>query len=88
MRLLDALTVDRDPASYEDCYRKRLETIVRRRQQGKTIKAPTRQDQPSPTPDLMAALRKKLYERAQEAGIPGRSSMTKKQLAGALDRKD
>ncbi len=47
MRLLDALTVDWDPASYEDC-----------------------------------------YERAQEAGIPGRSSMTKKQLAGALDRKD
>jgi DNA end-binding protein Ku len=111
VKLLDALTVDWDPESYEDCYRKRLEAIVRRKQQGKTIKAPTQQKQPSPAPDLMEALRKtleemsgsggddgggskqldelsreELYERAQEADIPGRSSMTKQQLAGALEK--
>jgi DNA end-binding protein Ku len=114
VKLLDALTVDWDPESYEDCYRKRLEAIVRRKKQGKTIKAPDQQKQPSPTPDLMAALRKtldelsggggskkdgggdgenlddlsreELYERAQEADIPGRASMTKKQLAGALKK--
>jgi DNA end-binding protein Ku len=112
VRLLDALTVDWDPESYEDCYRRRLEAIVRRKQQGRTIKAPTQQEQPSATPDLMAALRRtldemsgrgggaspggedleqltrdQLYERAQEADVPGRSSMTKQQLAGALSRK-
>jgi DNA end-binding protein Ku len=112
VRLLDALTVDWDPESYEDCYRQRLEAIVRRKQQGRTIKAPTQQEQPSATPDLMAALRRtldemsgrgagasshgddleqltrdELYERAQEADVPGRSSMTKQQLAGALSRK-
>ena len=117
VKLLDALTVDWDPEAYEDCYRKRLEAIVRRKQQGKTIKAPAQQDQPSATPDLMAALRRtldemsgrgggskrrggdghsedleqltrdELYERAQEADVPGRSSMTKQQLAGALSRR-
>ncbi len=121
VKLLDALTVQWDPESYEDCYRKRLEAIVRRKRDGKTIKAPAQREQPSPTPDLMAALRKtldeltgggrrnrggnggdqggreeeleeltreELYERAQAAGVPGRSSMTKKELAGALSRRD
>ncbi|HEV7806995.1 MAG TPA: Ku protein [Solirubrobacteraceae bacterium] len=112
VKLLDALTVEWDPKAYEDCYRKRLEAIVRRKQQGQTIKAPTQQEQPSATPDLMAALRTtldemrgrggggssegedleqltrdELYERAQEADVPGRSSMTKQQLTGALSRK-
>ena len=120
VKLIDALTVDWDPDAYEDRYRKRLEAIVRRKEKGQTIKAPRQQDEPSATPDLMAALRKtldelqgakpkggaskapsanggdeqleelsrdELYERAQEAGVPGRSSMSKQQLAGALSRK-
>jgi DNA end-binding protein Ku len=64
VKLLDALTVEWDPESYEDCYRKRLEAIVRRKQQGKTIKAPEQRKQPSPPPDLMEALRKTLEEMA------------------------
>lgn len=120
VKLIDALTVQWDPDDYEDHYRRRLEAIVRRKQKGQTIKAPRQQDEPSATPDLMAALRKtldelqsgrsksgssskadstgvdesldelsrdELYERAQEADVPGRSSMSKQQLAGALSRK-
>jgi DNA end-binding protein Ku len=117
-KLVDALTVDWDPDAYEDAYRKRLEAIVRKKEKGQTIKAPREQDEPSATPDLMAALRRtldelqsgkskrgasqsgsssnggdesldelsrdELYERAQEADVPGRSSMSKKELAGAL----
>jgi DNA end-binding protein Ku len=125
-KLVDALTVDWNPDDYEDRYRKRLEAIVRKKEKGQTIKAPRQQDEPSATPDLMAALRRtldelqsgkskggssngassskggssnggdesledlsreELYERAQEAGVPGRSSMSKKELAGALSRK-
>jgi DNA end-binding protein Ku len=130
VKLIDALTVDWDPDDYEDRYRKRLEAIVRKKEKGQTIKAPRQQDEPSATPDLMAALRRtldelqsgkseggssrggsakagsskagssnggdesldelsrdELYERAQEADVPGRSSMSKKELAGALSRK-
>jgi DNA end-binding protein Ku len=125
-KLVDALTVDWNPDDYEDRYRKRLEAIVRKKEKGQTIKAPRQQDEPSATPDLMAALRRtldelqsgkskggssngassskggssnggdesledlsreELYARAQEAGVPGRSSMSKKELAGALSRK-
>jgi DNA end-binding protein Ku len=129
-KLVDALTVDWNPDDYEDRYRKRLEAIVRKKEKGQTIKAPRQQDEPSATPDLMAALRRtldelqsgrsksgsskggsakrgsskrgssngggesledlsrdELYERAQEADVPGRSSMSKTQLAGALSRK-
>ena len=117
--LVDALTVDWDPSAYEDRYRKRLQAIVRKKQQGQTIKAPAQGEQPSPTTDLMAALRKtldelggrggrgpseggagdadggqeldrlsraELYQRAREADVPGRSSMSKDELVGALTR--
>ena len=119
VKLVDALTVDWNPDDYEDRYRKRLEAIVRKKEKGQTIKAPRQQDEPSATPDLMAALRRtldelqsgkpkaasskrapsngrdgsleglsrdELYERAQDAGVPGRSSMSKKELASALSR--
>jgi DNA end-binding protein Ku len=70
---------------------------------------PDDQDEPSPIPDLMAALerslaqaqgkgdgasadgddlaalsRDELYDRAQDAGVKGRSSMSKEQLVDAL----
>ena len=73
VKLLDALTVDWDPESYEDCYRKRLKAIVRRKKQGKSIKAPEQQRQPKPAPDLMEALRKTLEEMGD-----GKASSSKK----------
>jgi DNA end-binding protein Ku len=105
LSLIEAMTVEWDPESYEDRYRKRLQKVVADKRKGKTIKAPDTVAEPSPVPDLMEALRAsleaargeggdtdglgdlsrdELYERAQDAGVPGRSSMSKKELIEAL----
>jgi DNA end-binding protein Ku len=107
--LIEAMSVDWDPARYEDRYRERLLEVIERKKKGKRITVPDDQDEPSPIPDLMAALerslaqaqgkedggsadgddlaalsRDELYDRAQEAGLKGRSSMSKEELADAL----
>jgi DNA end-binding protein Ku len=123
--LVEALTVDWDPARYEDRYRERLADVVRRKREGSTIRAPEKAEEPKPVPDIMDALKRsleaaragggsargagdggewpgaggarqgdgedlggltrdELYERAQRAGVPGRSSMSKDELADAL----
>jgi DNA end-binding protein Ku len=107
--LVEALAVDWDPAQYEDRYRKRLLDVINRKKKGKRITIPEDDRQPSPVPDLMAALeeslkaatgkgggdadghdlaglsRDELYERAQDAGVKGRSSMSRDELVEALD---
>ena len=107
--LIEAMSVEWDPASYEDRYRERLLEVIERKKKGKRITVPDDQDEPSPIPDLMAALerslaqaqgkgdgasadgddlaalsRDELYDRAQDAGVKGRSSMSKEQLVDAL----
>jgi DNA end-binding protein Ku len=104
LSLIEAMTVEWDPANYEDRYRARLAKVVADKRKGKTIKAPEPVGEPSPVPDLMEALRAsleaarggggddgledlsrdELYERAQDAGVPGRSSMSKEELIEAL----
>src|SRR4051794_40868506 len=55
--LIEALSTDWDPTQYEDCYRKRLQSIVRRKRKGGEIKMPeTDPERTQPVPDLMAAL--------------------------------
>jgi DNA end-binding protein Ku len=109
--LIEALGTEWDPSDWEDRYRARLEDVIDRKRKGKTIKAPRQvEEEPSPVPDLMAALerslaeagrgkkgaggtrdgeladlsREELYERAQQADVPGRSSMSKRELIDAL----
>ena len=107
--LIEALSTDWDPSAYKDEYRGRLEKVIERKRKGKRITAPKAQKEPSPVPDLMAALeeslaaasgkkrpakgggdelgelsREELYERAQKADVPGRSSMSKDELVEAL----
>ena len=60
--LIEALGRDWDPANYRDEYEKRLKRVIKRKQKGQTVKTPERQDEPSPVPDLMAALEQTLAE--------------------------
>ena len=62
VELIEALAVDWDPSAYEDRYTKRLKKVVKQKEKGETIKAPKQEDQPAPSDDLMAALRKSLEE--------------------------
>ena len=59
--LIDALSCPWDPSRYEDSYQKRLKKIVREKAKGKTISVPDEEAaEPSPVPDLMAALEETL----------------------------
>jgi DNA end-binding protein Ku len=60
--VIDALSCPWDPSRYEDEYTKRLKRVVKRKQKGQTVKPPEREEEPSPVPDLMAALEKTLAE--------------------------
>lgn len=99
--LIEELSVDWDPSRYEDQYRARLEDVIEAKRKGGTVKAPEPEREPAATPDLMAALeeslakmkgerledlpKKELVERAADAGVEGRSKMTKDELVAALD---
>jgi DNA end-binding protein Ku len=60
VKVIEGLAADWDPDKYEDCYRKRLQRVVRDKKKGKTIKAPEEVSEPKPAPDLMAALEETL----------------------------
>jgi DNA end-binding protein Ku len=60
LALIEAMGVDWDPSRYEDHYRERLRKVVESKRKGRTIKAPAALEEPSPVPDLMAALRESL----------------------------
>ena len=61
--LIEALACPWDPERYEDDYEKRLKKIIRRKSKGQTIEVPEKEEeQPSPVPDLMAALEQSLAE--------------------------
>jgi DNA end-binding protein Ku len=60
--LIEALAEDWDPARYKDRYQQRLKRVIKRKEKGETVKAPEREDDTSPVPDLMAALEKTLAE--------------------------
>jgi DNA end-binding protein Ku len=62
VKLIEALAEPWDPTRYRDEYEKRLKKIIRDKQNGKTVKAPEREEQPSPIEDLMAALERSLEE--------------------------
>jgi DNA end-binding protein Ku len=58
--LIEALACPWDPDRYEDRYEKRLKKIVQRKRKGQTVEQPEREEEPSPVPDLMAALEESL----------------------------
>jgi DNA end-binding protein Ku len=99
--LIEELSVDWEPERYEDRYRARLEDVIEAKRKGGTVKAPTPEKEPTATPDLMAALeeslakmkgerlqdlpKKQLLEKAADAGVEGRSKMSKEELVEALE---
>jgi DNA end-binding protein Ku len=60
VKVIEALATDWDPERYTDCYRQRLERIVRDKKKGKTIEVPEERPEPEPAPDLMVALEETL----------------------------
>jgi DNA end-binding protein Ku len=60
--LIEALGCPWDPERYEDAFEKRLKKIVRAKGKGQTVELPEREEEPSPVPDLMAALEQSLAE--------------------------
>ncbi len=60
--VIEELTCDWEPAKYKDRYRARLKRVVERKRKGETITAPRPQEEPTPAPDLMAALEQTLAE--------------------------
>jgi DNA end-binding protein Ku len=60
--LIDSLSCPWDPERYEDGYEKRLKQIIRKKSKGQTIELPEEEQEPSPMPDLMAALEESLAQ--------------------------
>ena len=58
--LIEALSADWDPESYEDCYRERLRRVIEDKRKRRTIEAPEPEKEPAPAPDLMEALQRAL----------------------------
>jgi DNA end-binding protein Ku len=58
--VIESLATDWDPERYTDCYRERLKRVVKQKQKGERVKAPSEPKQPPPAPDLMEALQETL----------------------------
>ena len=76
--VIEELSTDWDPESYTDCYRERLRRVIEDKRKRRKIEVPEPERQPSPAPDLMAALERTLQNakagrdiRAQEDGGDG-----------------
>jgi len=71
--VIHELSCDWDPERYTDRYRSRLRSVVERKRKGQTVKAPDSVKQPSPVPDLMAALEQTLAEMSDGPEASGRA---------------
>ncbi len=71
--VIEELSTEWEPGKYKDRYRQRLRSVVERKRKGQTIKAPDTVKEPSPAPDLMAALEQTLAEMSVEPGTNGKS---------------
>src|SRR5215207_9993079 len=60
LALIEALSTDWNPGSYDDCYRERLRRVIESKRKHRKVEAPDAQREPAPAPDLMAALERAL----------------------------
>jgi DNA end-binding protein Ku len=54
--VIEELSTEWDPATYTDCYRKRLSDVIERKRKRRKIEAPEQAPEPKPVGDLMEAL--------------------------------
>jgi DNA end-binding protein Ku len=66
--VIESLGADWDPERYTDCYRERLQRVVKQKQKGERVKAPSEPEQPKPAPDLMEALQATLERMGSTKG--------------------
>jgi DNA end-binding protein Ku len=71
--VIESLGADWDPERYPDCYRERLQRVVKQKQKGEKVKAPSEPKQPKPAPDLMEALQATLEKMGSEREKAGAS---------------
>jgi DNA end-binding protein Ku len=88
--LIEALSTDWDPKTYEDCYRERLRRVIEDKRKHRTIEAPQPEKEPPPAPDLMDALQRALNNvnagRDVRADADGDGSLDDLSRAELLDR--
>jgi DNA end-binding protein Ku len=85
--LIETLSGDWNPADFKDCYRARLEDVIACKKKAKRISAPKPQKEPSPVPDLMAALERSLAEATGSArATDPRKSRTSERALDAMSR--
>jgi DNA end-binding protein Ku len=70
--IIEELSTEWDPESYTDCYRERLKSVIDSKRKRRKIHAPQPEKEPSPVPDLMAALERTLEN--VKRGRPPRES--------------
>jgi DNA end-binding protein Ku len=58
--VIEELSTDWDPERYQDCFRERLRRVIESKRKRKKVEAPKPEREPSPVPDLMAALERTL----------------------------
>jgi DNA end-binding protein Ku len=66
--VVESLGAAWDPERYTDCYRERLQRVVKQKQKGERVKAPSEPKQPKPAPDLMEALQATLERMGSTKG--------------------
>jgi DNA end-binding protein Ku len=82
-KLIESLTTEFDPSAYRDEYREELLAMIERKAEGKElISPPAEEEQPTRTPDLMAALEQSIAA-AQGAGGKARKPAAKKRKPAA-----
>ena len=72
--VIEELTEEWKPERYEDCYRERLENVIKRKRKRQKIEVPKPEKEPSPADDLMEALRRSL-ENVQAGRDPRATSL-------------
>jgi DNA end-binding protein Ku len=81
--IVEELSTDWDPERYQDCYRKRLKSVIDAKRKRKTIEVPAQEKEPSPASDLMDALERSLEQLRQgETPRPENGKSRRKTRAG------